>query len=204
METKFAKGISYLFHPLLMPLYGTLLVFYINLDSYFIIPISLKLFVISMILNSTFFMPVLGSMLMLRNGYVKSLTLTEKEERRIPFLLTAVFYLLNFYILNKFEVMSSLKFFLLGSCVAIVASVIVSFFWKISVHMIGIGGIVGVLVGLSFRLGLDLYYLIIPAVLVTGIIGFARLKLNAHSPAQVYVGFLLGLFSELGLFLTLH
>lgn len=204
MEEKTAKIISYLFHPLLMPVYGTLLIFYINLNSFFVLPFSLKLFTLSMITVSTVLMPVFGSLLMLKNGYAKSLMLTEKEERRIPFLLTSVFYLVNFYLLNKLTLITSLKFFLLGSCIAVVAAMLISFFWKISTHMAGIGGIAGTLIGLSFRMNLNLYSLVIVVVFISGIMGFARLKLNAHTHLQVYAGFLLGVFSELGLFLFLR
>lgn len=184
-----------------MPLYGTLLVFYINLNSFFIIPLSLKLFVLLMVAISTVLMPVSGSLLMLRNGYIKSLMLSEKEERRIPLLLTSSFYLLNFYLLNKLALTPTLKIFLLGSCIGILLTMLVSFFWKISTHMVGIGGIVGLLIGMSFRMGANFYAMIIGGFLISGIIAFARLKLNTHSPAQIYIGFLLGVFSELFLFL---
>ena len=203
LEEKIAKFISYLFHPLLMPIYGTLLVFYSNLDSFFVMPMVLKLFILLMISISTILMPVSGSLIMLKNGYIKSLMLSEREERRLPLLLTSIFYLLNFYLLNKLALTPSLKIFLLGSCIGIVLTMLISFFWKISTHMIGIGGLVGLLIGLSLRMESNLYQLIIIGLLISGIISFARLKLNTHTAAQVYLGFLLGVSSELGLFLLL-
>lgn len=187
-----------------MPTYGTLFVFYINLDNFFVVPFYLKLFILLMIFISTFLMPLSGSLLMLRNGYIKSLMLTEKEERRTPLLLTCVFYLLNYYLLSKLPLIASLKLFLLGSCIGIVATMLISFFWKISTHMVGIGGIAGLLIGLSLRMGLNFYEMLIVIFLISGAIGFARLKLNTHTSSQIYFGFILGITSELGLFLFLR
>ena len=63
--------------------------------------------------------------------------------------------------------------------------------------MIGIGGIVGAILGLSFRLMIDLSLIISLLILCAGAVGYARLSLEAHNPAQVYAGFFLGLISEL-------
>ena len=68
-------------------------------------------------------------------------------------------------------------------------------FWKISLHLIGIGGVLGVFLALQIIKG-GLLNLIVALILVSGILAFARLKEKAHSPAQVYAGFLLGVFSE--------
>jgi membrane-associated phospholipid phosphatase len=38
-------------------------------------------------------------------------------------------------------------------------------------------------------------------IFVSGLVATARLKLNAHTPAQVYTGFLAGFIIELGLML---
>jgi len=126
--------------------------------------------------------------------------LSESEERKPPMILTSAFYLLNYYLLSKMPIHSGLKVFLLGTCVGVVIALIVNMFWKISTHAIGIGGILGVLLGLSFRMHYNLSVLIIVAVLLFGFIGFARLKLNAHSPGQIYVGFAVGIISEAALY----
>ena len=127
--------------------------------------------------------------------------LTEKEERRIPLALTAIFYLLNFYLLKNQPLIYPLKIFLLGSCLAVVIVMIINFFWKISTHMVGIGGIIGTLIGLSFRTNSNLSLLIIIFTIFSGLVGFSRLKLNAHTPSQIYLGFLMGVITEWTLFL---
>jgi membrane-associated phospholipid phosphatase len=55
------------------------------------------------------------------------------------------------------------------------------------------------MLGIIYRLQLDFEAVLIAVLLVSGIVAYARLRLNAHTPAQVYTGFLLGFAIELGL-----
>jgi membrane-associated phospholipid phosphatase len=59
--------------------------------------------------------------------------------------------------------------------------------------MVGIGGFTGALIALSLLLKVNMQYYIIASVLVSGIIGYARLSLQAHSPKQIYIGWFTGL-----------
>lgn len=58
--------------------------------------------------------------------------------------------------------------------------------------MIGVGALVGGIIALSFFMSINFYILLPVTVLIGGLTGWARLKLNAHTPAQVYAGFMLG------------
>ena len=92
---------------------------------------------------------------------------------------------------------------MLATLMAIYVALIITFFWKISMHMIGIGGLAGAMMALSFRFGLDLWLLFSVIILASGLLGVARLQLKAHSPSQVYVGFVLGfLIVFSGIFLS--
>ena len=66
--------------------------------------------------------------------------------------------------------------------------------WKISSHMIGIGGITGLIFALSFRLQVLPIIYMISVFLISGLVGYSRLKLNAHNPAQLYSGYLMSFF----------
>ena len=68
----------------------------------------------------------------------------------------------------------------------------INIFWKISAHSIGIGGLAGLLVSICLRMGLYMPLYITVALLLCGIVASARLVLQVHTPAQVYLGLLLG------------
>ena len=71
---------------------------------------------------------------------------------------------------------------------------------KLSAHLTGIGGLVGTLVMLSIKLHTDFLALICVLIVLSGIIGMSRIKLEAHNENEVYLGFLLGFFSQVFIF----
>ena len=70
--------------------------------------------------------------------------------------------------------------------------------------MVGIGGLLGVLISVSYLIKFDMTIFYILVIIVAGLIGFARLKLQEHQPYQLYLGFLLGLAVQITLFFSLH
>jgi hypothetical protein len=62
--------------------------------------------------------------------------------------------------------------------------------------MLGIGGLIGAIIGISHRFQFDHSNLIMLLLIFAGLIGFARLKTHSHNYRQVYVGFLLGFLVE--------
>ena len=62
--------------------------------------------------------------------------------------------------------------------------------------MLGIGGLIGALIGISQRFQYDHFIMISIIILFAGFIGYARLKTNSHNFQQVYAGFIIGLIIE--------
>lgn len=125
------------------------------------------------------------------------------RERIYPVLATGVFYFLGYFLLSRLNISQLIEGFVLSSLVAILLSVGISFFWKISMHAIAVGGVTGALAGIMFRYGADLVVLISIMLLISGATASARLYLNAHSPSQVYVGYAVGFVLVLsGVFLA--
>lgn len=203
METKIAKILSLVFFPLLIPTYTLLIIFNMNVYFSMIIPQLAKLQILGMVFLITFIFPLFMMILFQRIGIIKSLYMKTKEERTLPYLMTIIFYYLTSYLLKQLQISPIFYYFILGATFLIIITLIINFFWKISIHMIGIGGMLGTLIGLSFLWMIDIPFLIILLVLCSGITGYARLKLNAHNPAQIYSGFLLGTSFMLFLFLVI-
>ena len=81
---------------------------------------------------------------------------------------------------------------LMGICVALLIALCINFFWKISAHMIGIGGLLGGLMGVARIHLINPYLLFIAVLLIAGLLGTSRIFLKRHTPLQVYAGFSLG------------
>ena len=61
--------------------------------------------------------------------------------------------------------------------------------YKISIHMVGAGGLVALIGFLAFYLKVDLQFYLGIAVVLAGLAGTARIFLKAHTPDEVYTGF---------------
>lgn len=192
VETGIARLLSAIFHPMLVTTYALIILF--NLQAYFVvgIPLKAKWMIGVLVFILTGLLPMLLTLLMARLGIIKSLHLEQREERIWPFIITAMLYYLAFYLLRQLDLSPVFIAFMLGAFVTVVVGLLISFFWKISVHMIGMGGLVGAFTGLSLKLMIDMPLIIMVLIILSGLTGFARLKLQAHTPMQVLGGFLSG------------
>ena len=192
-----AKIISTMFHPLIMPVIGLFIIF--NTDSYinYAIPTELKEAVIILVGTSTFIIPLLISLLLLNRKLINSLEMKTQKERVIPYAFTIIFYVFTLYMLKKAPIPPIIFNFVIGATLSVIIAFIVNVKWKISAHMIGIGGLVGALICISIMLDIYITPFIIFALLVAGLVGSSRLKLKAHTQLQVYAGFLVGIACQI-------
>lgn len=195
-EEKLAKIISTLFHPLLMPTYGFAVLFLTQNYISTFTTLSLKILILSVTFIFTFLLPAINAFILLKMGRIKSLEMESNEERVVPYTSTALYYFSLYYLFYNAELPNVFKILVLGASISIVLTLLINFKWKISAHTIGIGGISGGIFGIVLRLHIDLHVILMCVILVGGLVGYARLKLNAHTPAQVYSGFLLGFIVE--------
>lgn len=197
-----ATIISYIFHPLLIATYVCLLVFFGLTDSiyYVFTPLRLKIVITITVFAFTFLLPVLNLLILLKLNYISSLKIEQRRERTFPLLMTSLCYFGLFYMIYDFNLWPAIKLFILGGGICIFITAIINLWWQISAHMVGIGGMLGVLIALCYYVQMPLFTVISLCIFCAGIIGFARLKLNAHTPQQVYAGFITGCVTQFSLF----
>jgi len=192
MQKLIAKIISVIFHPLFMQGYGILILFFISgtFLSYLAGPV--KNIVLIIIAVNTIILPLSVVPLYISQKIIKSIHMETARERVIPLVMNSIFFYLGFYLLNKLQVPELIKMYVLASFSVVVVTLLVSLKWKISIHMMGIGGLTGAIISISWHLGVDMKAVWMGLILCGGLIGFARLELNKHTPAQVYSGFFIG------------
>lgn len=199
-EIRIARFITYLLHPLLIPTYGMLIVYSVFSRMYMLgaDPRVLWLLV-GITLISTCLLPAMSSYILMRSGMLKSLEMDERRERVLPYLSTAIYYLFAFYMLRDFPVPSGMlmvmRLFTLGGAISIFITMGINFYWKISAHAVASGGLFGAVLSLSVLLPVVPAFLLYGVIGAAGLVGYARLRLEAHTPAQVYTGYLLGFLS---------
>lgn len=185
-----ARVISYLFNPLILPTIGLLLL--LNSGLYFsMLTFEAKRFLLLVVFFSTFLLPELSIWLLSFSPRFNVL-MEKSTDRVIPLLITAVYYYMGYFYLGKIPIFPIYKIFLLSAILVIILLMLVSMKWKVSNHMAGIGGLIGIIMALSFRLGINSSLLLSGLIGVAGLIGTSRLTLGKHNPIQIYVGFFLG------------
>lgn len=192
-----AKFFTYVLHPLFMPTYGVIILFSVPSYLSLAIPYKLKFYITIIMFCGTFLMPFLASLVLLSQGYLTSLTIGTRQQRNGPYILSIVSYASTYYILQKIHLPQFLLLMLLGITASILFVFLINLRWKVSAHMVGIGGILGAMIAFSIRYRIDLLSVILIMLLFAGILGTCRLILKAHSPFQVYCGFFLGMGIQL-------
>ena len=193
---RFAQFISVVGHPLFMPVYAMVLIFEFNPYIDLQIPKSIQVIVLTILSVFTILLPLITAIVLQKLGIVKSIYMKTTEERKWPFLLSVLWYYLGFELLTNIALPISLYLLMIGAITAILIAYFITLRWKISIHMLGVGGVIGSMIGLSQRFQFDHFYLILVLFFTAGLIGYARLKTNSHNYRQVYAGFILGVIVE--------
>jgi membrane-associated phospholipid phosphatase len=199
--TGLARVISLLFHPVFMPTISFVVVLFSGELSIFALPNSIRTLVILMVSINTCLLPIVFSFTLKRFGFIKTMEMDTTNERWIPYMFTTILYLLTYFLLRKAQLSTSVYLMQLGGILALTLTTLINFKWKISAHLVGIGGLTGTFYGLQFITNQNYLWHFLIGLTMAGIVASARLVLKAHTPAQVYAGFLLGFCCVAGIFI---
>lgn len=192
-----ARICSFLFHPLLMATYLFVIVG-LSLPSA-LLPLqghSLRVFIL-MIFILTFMLPILNIGIFRAFGNISSIMMVNRRERLIPFLLITIIYVIVTWLLySKMRIALNENSFRLLVIIdlMVVVSTVVTFFFKISVHSVGIWGMVGMTLLLTKISEVNtLFYVSLGLIVLAGLIMSSRLQLGAHTYREVMWGGIVGL-----------
>ncbi len=193
--TAFYKIISFVFHPIFFSTLGALLYFIIS-PQY--IPEKYKKIIIAVIFISTYILPLFLLIILKKLKLIQSFKLKTIEERKflVLFLIVLTFMLGKMLLSTKIVSLLGLSFYG-GSIAFIIVFLLFSFNIKTSLHTLGIGSLIGLIIVMSIEYQINLTVLIAILIIVFGLLATSRLKLNAHQPKEVYLGVFLGLITQL-------
>ena len=186
-----ARFFSYLMHPIIMPVVGIIILLR-AIDWMGMIPFETRLYTYLIVFVSTLLLPLFSLPLLKSKNIISDYFMPTAEERKIPLLLTSFFFLVGAFVLQKIHTPMIFPLFINSASVVILLCALISWKWKISTHMAGIAGLVGLIMGISLKWMIDLRLILAALILMSGITAWARLKMGSHTPAQVYAGFGLG------------
>lgn len=185
--------LSIILHPLLIPAIATIALM-LRPDLYTIVlPNNMKFWFISVVIVFTLLIPLAGVLILLKFNAVSSLEMSVRNERTLPLIISSTSFMVLLFSLKSTGIPPVFLYILYSATFALLAGLLINLFYKISLHTLGWGAIAAAFTGVSLKLGVPLLAFIIVAVLLSGLAGYARLKQNAHNPAQVYLGYVAGI-----------
>lgn len=197
-----AHGLSWVFVPLLMPVYAALLAFNYSVLAFTGFGTRAALTLIILLFNVG--VPSLIVLILKKMGIVKDIGLNNRTERFIPYLIGIICLVGTALFLGYKHAPQWLVWFYMGGAAAGVVEVIVNHWWKISVHAAGIAGVVALLLHLiifDYTLpGIETWLII--SILLAGLLGAARIWLGRHTLAQVLAGYAVGFGAVYGFMLS--
>lgn len=194
-----ANIISWIFVPLMMPVYGIILIFTLSILSFN--PLHTRITYMLIVFGINFVLPMLAVILMKKMGIIQDVGLNGRRERVIPYIISILCLAGTGLFLWYKSAPMWVAMFYAGGALAALVNLIVNFKWKISAHAAGIAGLVAMLIEIT-KDGFPMQNMtiwIVGAILIAGLLGSARIWLGRHTLLQVLAGSAVGFICVWGL-----
>jgi membrane-associated phospholipid phosphatase len=179
LHVRFARLISIVLSPVTISLPFITLVALYSHESNALISAALTLFFLS-------FGPMLYIILGVRSGKFTDVDVSVRSQRTGPFLFIIVSSLFGFFVLNKIHGSKNLESVLLITAISGIILMIITFWWKVSMHASSLSGAITMLSILYGKI-------MLPAFLLVLLVSWSRVVLRRHTIAQVTVGSLMSI-----------
>ena len=194
----FANLFSYLFHPLFIPLYLTLFLLYIHPSAFAGFSAFEKKQTAFIVALNLLFFPLMSVLLLKAVGFIDSLFLKTQKDRIIPFIACGIFFFWAYTVFKEQpQYPRILVSYIFGIFLASSAALLANIYFKVSMHAIGVGGLLGSFFILFYTNSMQMTWPLCAVLLITGLACTSRLILKAHRPFDVYGGLLIGIISQL-------
>ncbi|MDQ6609250.1 MAG: phosphatase PAP2 family protein [Bacteroidota bacterium] len=191
-----AKVVSYLFHPLFVPVYMALFFVYTlrlfpGQDEWHHTMLIIQFFI------SYTLLPLATVLIAKGLGFVKTVYLKTQKDRIIPYMATMIFYFWMWYVSKNLSFPKESVMFSLAIFLATCLGVFFNTYFKVSMHALSMGIAVTLLLILSTRSSANFGSYLSIVLFIAGLVCTARLINNDHRPFDVYAGLLLGSVAQL-------
>lgn len=191
----FSKIVTYLFHPIFIPIAGTLAYFMITpkyTPTEFQSGNVLPIFILTVII------PIIAFLILKNVGIIHSVFAPNISERKYLLYIGISLMLMVVYKVIPNNYTAELYFYFVGLIGATFGSIVLLFLnFKSSIHLMGMGSLFMYLICLSVHFEINITIALSLAILATGLVATSRLYLKSHGRAALLVGFLLGAISQL-------
>lgn len=181
---------SLLSTPFYLPLVGMLALFVFSYLS--ILPFLYKLQVILMTYIFTLLIPTMCiHWYHSYNGWTLW-HLRERNKRMVPYFISIISYFACFALMKYLHLPHFMSAIIVAALFVQIVCAITNIWFKISTHMAAIGGFTGGLIAFSFIFGFNPVWWLSLIILISGMVGTARMIMRVHTLREICAGYIIG------------
>lgn len=184
---KIAHGVSWLLHPFMLPVYVIVVV--LTFTVFALYPANLKFYLVWVVALYTILIPLLSLGVLRSLGVLTDWQVDERRERLWPLVIGIACYVLCAMTMAKIPSAIFLRKFMIAAACCEAMCLVVTFYWKISLHLTAMGAVVALFVVMNLAGVGNLMVPLLAAVLCSGLLASARLYLGCHNGTQIFAGF---------------
>lgn len=187
MYKKLSVGISWVLHPFLLPLYLMAMLLTLTVFAYY--PVNVKLYLLWVVVLYTMIIPALALGVLRSLGRISDYRIDNRQERILPLLIGVACYILCAVTISKIPSAIFVRKFMIAAACCEAMCLVVSYYWKISLHLTAMGALVALLVVMNVAGVGNMMIPLMVTLLGAGMLASARLYLGKHDGWQVLAGF---------------
>jgi len=186
---------SYLFHPVFIPVLGTLAYFFWG-KNYF--EPTQQILIVLQIVIITILIPMAFIYLLKTLGKVDSIMIADLSQRKIPLVIQIILMVVLLRQSITIDRIPELFFFFAGGILSALLTLILLFAKvKASLHMMGISALTVFTIALSIYNQVNLINVVAILLLANGLVAASRLEMKAHTGTELVIGFFFGIIPQL-------
>jgi len=189
---KIAKFLSYLFHPLIMPSLGLLLL--LNSGTYLSLldPAAKRAILFVMVLG-TFVFPLMMLPILYYRNLVSSIQDATKQERLVPQIIILILYVITFVYFNKLPLSRVIHAYVLSSSLVLLLVILLNLRLNLCFHSAALGGLTGLIITVIFLYETPLQGVLMLSLLAGGLTGSSRIAMGLQKAWEILLAYVLGI-----------
>ncbi len=188
---KVARLFTNIFSPFYAPLWAVMWLLFLSTMSSF--SLKYRLFLLAIIVIFTILVPRLMIYVFRKSGNFSRWQFDTRTNRHIQYAISLISYLACYFLLKRMDVYGFVACVVMAAILAQIVCSVINIWWKISVHMVGVGGWIGFVAVFSMRFGFDP---VVPTCIIlglAGILGSCQMLFRQHTLVQILAGFFVGM-----------
>ena len=193
-----SKSISLLFHPLFIGAYMAVYLIFIHPNYFVGFSEKAKLLKLLVVINNNVFLPIIVVGLLRGLGFNSSFQLKTQKERIVPYIASITFFFWSYYV---FKHQPETPKVLVGMCrgmfLSSAVALLLNNYFKISMHGIGIGGLLGLTAVTIWDGSQFIGTPVLIAFLIAGVTISGRKIASDHNWFEIFAGITIGFLFQL-------